>query len=42
MATEDSVSPTTSAGAEGAKKESKMAKLKDKLHIGTGKKLDTD
>jgi hypothetical protein len=42
MATEDGSPPPVGAGAEGAKKESKLAKLKDKLHIGTGKKLDTD
>lgn len=43
MSTEDGSSPSIgTSSTEGVKKESKMAKLKEKLHIGTGKKLDTD
>jgi hypothetical protein len=41
MATEDGTSPDLgSEGTDGVKKESKMAKLKEKLHIGHSKKSD--
>jgi hypothetical protein len=43
MSTEDGSSPdlgTSDSHDTAAKKESKMAKLKEKLHIGHGKNLD--